>query len=258
MKKKKYKSIYGPVPSWRLGASLGIDPISMQQKVCSFDCLYCQIGTTLALSDKRQLFVKSEDILKELNSLPPVKIDYITFAGAGEPTLAVNLGEMIQDIKKTRKEKIAVISNASLFYREDVRRDLLLADLVVAKLDASNQEILTAINQPIKTSNMENIISGIKAFKLIYKGRLALQIMFIEQNKEQAQAIAAIAKEINPDEVQINTPLRPSKVKPLSKTELDKIEGYFKGLQVVSVYNAEKKMVDSLSDEDTLKRRGKV
>lgn len=257
MKNKKYKYIYGPVPSWRLGASLGIDPLSMKKKVCSFDCLYCQIGPTPELNDKRQLFVKSEDIIKELSLLPPVKIDYITFAGTGEPTLAVNLGEMIRDIKKIRKEKVAVISNATLLYREDVRQDLLAADLVVAKLDAASQDILKAVNQPIETIDMQTIVSGIKEFKRIYKGKLALQIMFIEQNKEHAQAIAKIAKEINPDEVQINTPLRMSKVKPLPEAELDKLEGYFEGLPIVSVYKAEKKMINSISDEDTLKRRGK-
>jgi len=128
----------------------------------------------------------------------------------------------------------------------------------MAKFDAPTQEILTAVNQQIGTINIEHIISGIKMFKEMFKGKLALQIMFIEQNKGYAQDIARIAKEIHPDEVQINTPLRPCKVKPLSKAEIDRIESYFDGLKTVSVYKAERKEIHPLSDRETLKRRGKV
>jgi len=258
MNEKKYKYIYGPVPSWRLGRSLGIDPVSKGRKVCSFDCIYCQIGKTRFLTDERRDFISCEDVIEELDLLPLLKIDYITFSGAGEPTLASNLGEMITAIKKIRKEKIAVITNSSLLHRIDVRDDLLTADLVVAKLDAPMQEIFTTVNGPIETINIEHIISGLKLFRETYRGKLALQIMFVEQNKSYAQEIAQIAREIHPDEVQINTPLRPCKVKPLSETELDRIEVYFQGLKTVSVYKAEKKKVKPISDEDTLKRRGKV
>lgn len=258
MNERKYKYIYGPVPSWRLGSSLGIDPVSTGEKVCSFDCVYCQISKTALLTDKRQIFIRCEDIIKELDSLPPLKIDYITFSGAGEPTLAANLGEMIRTIKKIRQEKTAVISNASLLHREDVREDLLAADLVMAKLDAPTQDILTAVNRPIETIDIERVLSGIKEFKRIYKGKLALQIMFVEQNKNHAQAIARIARQICPDEVQINTPLRPCRAKPLSEAELEGIESYFDGLNHLSVYKAEKKKIKPISDEDTLKRRGKV
>ena len=128
----------------------------------------------------------------------------------------------------------------------------------MAKFDAPTQEILTAVNQPIGTINIEHIISGIKMFKEMFKGRLALQIMFIEQNKGYAQEIARIAKEIHPDEVQINTPLRPCKVRPLPGAEIDRIESYFDGLKTVSVYKAERKEIRPLSDKETLKRRGKV
>jgi len=258
MNNKKYKYIYGPVPSWRLGSSLGIDPVSKGRKICSFDCIYCQIGKTGLLTDERGIFIETRDIIDEVRSLPPLKIDYITFSGAGEPTLAANLGKMIRAIRKIRKENIAVISNASLFHREDVRKDLQLADFVMAKLDAPMQEILTAVNRPVKTISMEQIIAGIKAFKAMFKGRLALQMMFMEQNKGAAQELARLAKEIKPDEVQINTPLRPCKVKPLPEPEIDKIESYFKGLKTISVYKAERKKIRPLSDEETLKRRGKV
>jgi len=258
MNEKHYKYIYGPVPSWRLGSSLGIDPVSKGRKVCSFDCIYCQIGKVGLLTDERGIFINCSDIIDELDSLPPLKIDYITFSGAGEPTLAANLGEMIRGIKQIRKEKVAVISNSSLFYRDDVREDLQSADFVMAKFDAPTQKILTDINKPTKTIDIEKIISGIKALKKSFRGKLALQIMFVKQNMESARDIAQIAKEINPDEVQINTPLRPCRVKPLPEAEIDKIESYFQGLNTISVYKAERKKITPLSDEETLRRRGKV
>jgi len=123
MTKKQYKYIYGPVPSWRLGSSLGIDPLSAKDKICSFDCIYCQIGKTTIHTKKRKVFVSAEQLIEELKSLPPVDIDYITFSGRGEPTLAKNLGEMIAEVKKIRKEPVAVLTNASLLYDKEVRED---------------------------------------------------------------------------------------------------------------------------------------
>ncbi len=259
MIKKKYKYIYGPVSSWRLGSSLGIDPISKKRKICSFDCIYCQIGKTGLLTDKRECFVDTNDIIREIKSLPSsLTIDYITFSGRGEPTLSANLGEMIQAVKQITKQKIAVITNSSLLYKEEVQKDLLLADFIIAKLDAPRQDVLETINHPIKKINFKLILSGIKAFKEIFKSRLALQIMFIEQNKAYAKDIAEIVKKICPDEVQINTPLRPSLVSPLSKSEIDLIESYFDGLKISSPYKVKKKNIQPLSDEDTLRRRGKI
>jgi wyosine [tRNA(Phe)-imidazoG37] synthetase (radical SAM superfamily) len=197
-------------------------------------------------------------LIDELSVLPSLKIDYITFSGKGEPTLASNLGQMIKAIKKIRKEKIAVLTNSSLMYREDVQRDLFLSDFVVAKLDAPLQNIFELVNQPIKDIKLDTVIQAIKEFKSNYSGKLALQIMFVEENKKYALEIAQIAKEINPDEVQINTPLRPCKVKPLPKEDLDEIRKYFEGLKVISVYEAKIKEVTPISTEDTLKRRGKV
>jgi wyosine [tRNA(Phe)-imidazoG37] synthetase (radical SAM superfamily) len=258
MSDKNLKYIFGPVPSWRLGVSLGIDPVSKGRKVCSFDCIYCQLGKAGFYTDERLLSIATMDVMEELATISSLKIDYITFSGACEPTLAENLGEMIRAVKQVRKEKVAVLTNASLMHREDVRKDLSLADLVIAKLDASSQEIFAKINRPVRTINFQKVVSGIKEFRKVYKGRLALQIMFIDQNKTYAKEIAGIAKEINPDEVQINTPLRPCGVKPLSPEEIERISDYFDGLNIVSVYKAERKKVQSISNEETLKRRGKI
>ncbi|MBL7157602.1 MAG: radical SAM protein [Candidatus Omnitrophica bacterium] len=264
MRKKKFRHIYGPVSSWRLGSSLGVDPVYRgKQKVCSFDCIYCQIGRTHVLTGKRKIYIPTAKITREIASLPPVKIDYITFSGAGEPTLAENLGEIIKKIRKIRKEKIAVITNSSLMDKKDVRKDLSLADFVIAKLDAHFKELFKEIARSAKTIRFDKIIKGLKKFSSTYKKKLALQIMFIKANKDYAEEIADLAARIAPDEIQINTPLRPSDIKALSKKEIQKIKKQFaarcgKKINIISVYDAKKKKVKSLSGRATLKRRGKV
>lgn len=259
MRKKNLKYVYGPVPSWRLGSSLGIDPLSLQDKVCTFDCIYCQLGETGSFSLEREVYVPVESLLEEISSLPEIEIDYITFSGRGEPTLAKNLGEMISLVKKLRKEKVAVITNSSLIDREDVVKDLLQADFVMAKLDAFSQESLEVINRPVKQIGFETIFNGIKKFRSVYQGKLALQIMFVEENKNNAKELAELAREIDPDEVQVNTPLRPCGVSPLSKEEIYRIKGYFEGMNTISVYDVNKeKTVRPIGGEDTLKRRGKI
>ena len=261
-----YRYIYGPVSSWRLGRSLGVDPISVQEKICTFDCVYCQLGRTKNFSNERREFVQTKDVIREIKTAPWYSIDYITFSGSGEPTLAENLGAMIKAVKKIRREKIAVITNASLMNRGDVQRELSLADFVLVKLDAASEVSLQAINRPMATTppiNFDSILGGIKGFNSFYKCRLALQIMFSSLNEHQAAQIAQLAKEIGPDEIEINTPLRPCGVEPLSEAILDGIEDQFRdicgaGISIVNVYSAEKKKVSPISGPDTLRRRGKV
>ncbi|MFH1478272.1 MAG: radical SAM protein [Candidatus Omnitrophota bacterium] len=253
-----YKYIYGPVSSWRLGNSLGVDLISKKEKTCTFDCAYCQIGKTEDFLDQRKIFVKTKDVLKEINLVEAGNIDYITFSGKGEPTLASNLGDVIEGIRKIRHEKIAIITNTSLIDRPDVQQDLKLADIVMIKIDACNEDLFLKINRPMKDMRLKNMIEGIKEFRSSYKGKIALQIMFVEDNKKYAQEFAKIAKDISPNEVDINTPLRPSPVKPLSKKGIDLILPYFKGQNAISVYDSYRKPITPLSTKDTLKRRGSL
>ena len=258
MKKRQYKYIYGPVPSWRLGSSLGIDPISAKDKVCSFDCIYCQIGKTTIHTKERKVFVPTELLIEELRSLPPLDIDYITFAGRGEPTLAKNLGEMITEVKQLRKEPIAVLTNASLLSDGKIREDLSQADLVVAKLDAASESVFKKMNVPVEGVILSRVMEGIKKFLIEYSGKLALQIMFVKENEKEAQEIARLARAIGADEIQLNTPLRPCAIKPLSEDRMKEVEKYFEGLNVVSVYKSVRKKVEPVSAKDTLKRRGKI
>jgi len=266
MKPDKFKYIYGPVSSWRLGSSLGIDPLSMDKKICSFDCAYCQIGKTLIKTKERKIYVPTKEIIEEIKSLPPaIPIDYITFSGSGEPTLAGNLAEAIKEIRALRKEKIAVITNSSLMWDKSVRDELALADFVMTKLDAFDQKSLEEINKPLKEIRFEDIYNGILSFRKEHNTKLAVQIMFLKTNKDNFKELAKRAFKINPDEIEINTPLRPCAVKPLSEKEIASIKGYFEELgkkldskaTLLSVYEIKHKKVKSLSAKDTLKRRGK-
>lgn len=255
----RFKYIYGPVPSWRVGSSLGVDLLSQKDKICSFDCIYCQLGKTDILTKERKVYVSEDLIIKEIDLLPDdINIDYITISGRGEPTLALNLGKTVKAIKKVRDEKIAVITNSTLINQKDVQDELSWADLVMAKLDAGSQETFLKINRPYKDIKFDTVIDGLKNFKRIFEGKFAIQVMFIKENIKQAKEIAEIAREINPDEVQINTPLRPCGASPLNIEELSRIKDFFTGLNVISVYESHKKDVKPISHKDTLKRRGKI
>ncbi|MCM8792034.1 MAG: radical SAM protein [Candidatus Omnitrophica bacterium] len=257
---KKFKYIYGPVFSWRLKSSLGIDLVSLQKKMCNFNCIYCQLGPTKRYTTERKIYVPLKELIKELERLPEIKIDYITFSGSGEPTLARNLGEVIKTIKKIRKEKIAVLTNSSLMDKEEVRKDLSLADFVIAKLDAYSPDSLQKINSPHGKIEFAGILDGMIKFKKEYKTRLALRIMFIDKNKDNVNKFIYLTNSIKPDEVQINTPLRTCNIKPLSREEVFKIKEIFvsacKEVEIVSVYDKRLfKEVVPLNEEDTLKRR---
>lgn len=261
MSEKKFNYVYGPVSSWRLGRSLGIDPISHKDKVCSFDCVYCQLGKTDVFQSEREVFVTTENLLEEIKGFPSSELDFITFSGAGEPTLAKNLGEMIREIKKIRKEKIAVITNSSLIDREDVRQDLLQADLVLAKLDASFHELFQRVSRPVAQINFDRMVDGLIEFRKNYKGKLALQMMFITANQRYTGEMAEVASRIQPDEIQINTPLRLSGVSPLSERELRSVTNYFKSyfgdkIKIWDVYETKRQEVKPVNEEDTLRRHG--
>ena len=253
------KTVYGPVPSWRLGRSLGVDPVCAERKTCSFDCIYCQLGKTKVMTSERKEFVKTDRILSDLKEiLPRVEADIITFSGTAEPTLAKNLGEIADGIRPLTDLPLAILTNSSLMGRRDVIEDLLKFDVVVAKLDAPNSELFEKINRPAPGITFDSVVKGIKAFNKASGrrlGRLALQMMFIEANKSYATEMADLVRELKPDEVQINTPLRPCAVKPLSRVEIAWIAAHFKGPKVISVYDAKRQTVDVDDIDEVHKRR---
>jgi wyosine [tRNA(Phe)-imidazoG37] synthetase (radical SAM superfamily) len=248
------KTVYGPVPSWRLGKSLGIDPVC--EKTCSFDCVYCQLGGTENKKIERKKFVEEKKVEEELQqALQKIKPDVVTFSGMGEPTLALNLAEILDTVKKKAVQPVAVLTNSSLLSLEGVRKDLQGFDLVCAKLDACNSRLFEEINRPAKGIAFEQTLAGIKKFRKEFSGKLALQMMFVAQNKEKAREMASLAMEIKPDMVQINTPLRKCPVRPLSRKELGLIKKEFKGLNAISVYDAEMPDAKALDLQETLQRR---
>jgi len=249
------KTIYGPVASWRLGRSLGIDPICREKKVCSFDCIYCQLGSEKKIN-KRKKIVDIQKLKRDLCQIQIPEADVITLSGTGEPTLASNLGEIIDYLEKSFDLPIAILTNSSLLSDEKVRAELYGLDIVVAKLDAPNQEIFERINRPHRRINFEKTLDGINTFRENYKGKFSLQIMFIDENKGYVEEMVRLAEKIDPDEIQINTPLRPSPIEPLSRKEIEKIKNAFGNLKnVISVYEAERPKVFPIDLEEIHKRK---
>jgi wyosine [tRNA(Phe)-imidazoG37] synthetase (radical SAM superfamily) len=173
----------------------------------------------------------------------------------GEPTLAKNMNEAIKIIKELTDLPLAILTNSSLMYDKNVQNDLKKLDIIVAKLDAPNQELFQKISHPAEGITFEQTLRGIKELRRDFRGKFALQIMFMGENKNYAHELAKLAREIQPDEVQINTPLRPCNVKPLLKGELDEIEKKFIRLNTISVYHSPKPMTDPLDKLELIKRR---
>jgi wyosine [tRNA(Phe)-imidazoG37] synthetase (radical SAM superfamily) len=248
--------IYGPVSSWRLGKSLGIDLLSTKGKTCSFDCVYCQLGMTVHPEVERKEFVSLDRLARELKAAEGTAADYATFSGMGEPSLASNLGEAISLVKSALKLPVAVLTNSSLIPKEDVRRELALADVVVAKVDAPTEELFRKINRPIRSQTLAEILKALQLFREEYHGKLALQMMFLEANRDYAAGMAKIAEQLSPDEVQINTPLRPCGVTPLTAKEVAAIAREFSSFQnLFTVYGALKLEVMPFDLAETLRRR---
>ena len=254
-----FKHIYGPVYSWRLGYSLGVDPLTVKSKICNYDCTYCQLGRSSDLTTERQNFISTTAILEEIRELPAdVPVDVITFSGRGEPTLAKNLGEMIRAIQDEFKKKVAVITNSALLDDEDVVKDLQMADIVLTKLDSGDQISFEAVDKPAGVYSHQKIVEGIKNFRQLYQGHLALQMMFVESNQDKGKQMAEIAREIGADEIQINTPLRSCPDHPLPEEKLNEIKSYFDGLPAYTVYEKEKKELESARDPEAVKRHGRT
>ena len=207
--------VFGPIPSRRLGRSLGINNIP--PKVCSYSCIYCQIGATDSMSIKRKEYFLPEDIffevsekVKQLQSTGE-RIDYLTFVPDGEPTLDINLGKTI-DLLKPLGIKIAVITNSSLLWDEEVQKDLLKADWVSVKIDTADDIIWHKIDRPNGKLELEEIISGIKTFASSFKGMLVTETMLVKEmndNIESLRKTAQVISELNPYKAYILIPTRP-------------------------------------------------
>jgi wyosine [tRNA(Phe)-imidazoG37] synthetase (radical SAM superfamily) len=255
-------TVYGPVLSWRLGRSLGIDAVP-PPKTCTFDCIYCQLGRTFhRVSGPVEARVGKEDVLRDvkraLDLLDPSSVDYVTFSGSGEPTLNPKLGDMIEGLKRLTTKPVAVLTNASLVDRGDVRDNLAKADLVIAKLDAPNQPLLEAINRPAEGILHRDIMEGLVKLGGEMSGELALQMMFLESKEggvtnagnEAVEGLIRLVEEIEPDEVQVNTPTRPPSegyVLAIERNRIESIAERFrasvKNARIVSRYEEKARVV---------------
>jgi wyosine [tRNA(Phe)-imidazoG37] synthetase (radical SAM superfamily) len=225
--------VFGPVPSRRLGFSLGVDIIP--RKYCNFDCIYCQIGKTTHKNVTRKKFFEVEEVVKEIVDTIQFaeKVDFVTFSGSGEPTLNENLGAMIKEVKKSVNTPIAVITNSSSLGIEEVRNDLFNADVVLPSLDAASDEVFKSINRPQANLELTFIIEGIKSLKKDYKGRIWLEIMLIKgvnDTPDELQKLRFILNDLKVDKIHLNTVTRPPSEKnagPLNRKELEKIKIFF-------------------------------
>jgi wyosine [tRNA(Phe)-imidazoG37] synthetase (radical SAM superfamily) len=225
-----YKYLFGPVPSRRLGISLGVDLVP--KKVCTLNCVYCEVGKTTNLTLHRDEYISYTEVVKELthyfkNNPDP---DFITFSGSGEPTLNSRLGDVLQFIKKQKPNiPIAVLTNGTLMYDKKVRDELLDADVVLPSLDSALDLSFKRINRPEKHLDLNEIIQGLVDFRKEFKGKIWLEIFILPEynnTQEDYNALKNAIEKLTPDSVQLNTLDRPGVVAnlhPSTKDELQEI-----------------------------------
>jgi wyosine [tRNA(Phe)-imidazoG37] synthetase (radical SAM superfamily) len=226
--------IYGPVKSRRLGSSLGITVTPC--KVCSFGCVYCQLGRTTLQTLEIKEYIKAEEIIRELNfwlqnnAEAAQVLNYITFSGSGEPTLNSQIGHLIAEIKKITPVPVAVITNASLLSNPQVRRSIGLADLIIPSLDAATPEVFARVNRPHESLKLAEIIQGLISLRKEFSGKIWLEVMLvrgINDDLRQIKKLNQIIEEIKPQKIQINSPVRSTSepnILAVDKTKLEKIK----------------------------------
>jgi wyosine [tRNA(Phe)-imidazoG37] synthetase (radical SAM superfamily) len=211
--KIRYRYLFGPVASRRLGRSLGVDLVPL--KTCTFDCVYCQLGPASSKTVTRDEYVPAEDVLAELRMKlhDGPKPDYITLSGSGEPTLHTGLGEIIESIHEMTDVPVAVLTNGSLLYQQEVRAACCLADLVAPSLDAPNDELFQRINRPHPEMTFDRLIDGLTTFRDEFAGALWLEVFLIDGLNTSHEALYEFKRlfdRIRPDRIQINTAVRPT------------------------------------------------
>jgi len=243
-----YKYLFGPVPSRRLGISLGIDLVP--KKVCSLNCVYCEVGKTTNLTLERKEYVEYNKIIKELKDYfsDNPDPDYITFSGSGEPTLNFRIADVLEFIKKNKPDiPVAVLTNGTLLYDPWVRKDILNADVVLPSFDAATDRAFRKINRPQKKLTIDNYIQGLIDFRKEYKGKIWLEIFILPGYNDSKLELVELKKailKINPDSVQLNTLDRPGTIhglKGATYEELQKIVDFWKLDNVEIIKSASKR-----------------
>ncbi len=202
--------IFGPVPSRRLGRSLGVDLVPF--KTCSYDCIYCQLGRTTNKTTQRKEWVPLDEVVAELRTKLSSAPDYITLSGSGEPTLYSRTGELIDRIKGMTDIPVAVLTNGSLLWKADVRSQLMNADLVVPSLDAGDEGMFRAVNRPHEDISFEKMLQGLIDFRREFQGQYWLEVFLLAGHNvitAEVEKLANCVSRIKPDRLQLNTATRP-------------------------------------------------
>ena len=258
--------IYGPVPSRRLGRSLGVDIVPY--KVCTLDCVYCQLGRTTERTTARRAFGDVGQILAELDArlADGVDADYITIGGSGEPTLNSQLGAVVSGVRRITDVPTAILTNGTLLYDPAVRTDCALADVVLPSLDAADDATFNSVNRPSGDISIENVVSGLCAFRDMFRGRIWLEVLFVEginTSDEQVEKLHRAIERINPDKVHVNTVVRPPAdrgVKAVDPSKLAQIAALlWPGAEVIAEHE-DRRRISTVSHEradvlSMLKRR---
>ena len=219
--------IYGPVPSRRLGFSLGVDLVPA--KICSYDCIYCQIGPTARTITARKPYIPAKTVIDEVAAFLKTHPapDYITLGGSGEPTLNSDIGRIIKAIKAQTPVPVAVLTNGSLLCDPDIRDDLRHADVVLPSFDACDPEMFARINRPHADIGFTAMAEGLIAFRQSYPGPIWLEIFFVEginTTDAHARTFAQWIEKIWPDKVHLNTAVRPTAQKDLAAVAFSDLE----------------------------------
>ncbi len=230
---KKYKYLFGPVPSRRFGRSLGVD--LTPYKTCNFDCIFCQLGQTTAKTMERREYVPVQEVLEELDDWikSSGEADYITLAGSGEPTLHSRFGEVIEFIRNTSDIPIALLTNGALLGNADVRTAASKANVVKISLSAGNPDSFNYINRPHPDLSFAQVVDGMKTFREEFSGELWLEVFMlwgVNSTQKEVSQIAELAQSIRPDRIQLNTAVRPPAegfVRPMPKEKLEQMADYF-------------------------------
>ena len=239
--KKEY--VFGPVPSRRLGRSLGVDLVPY--KTCSYDCIYCQLGPTTHKTIERKEWLPLDIIIEQLKEKLSLKPDYITLSGSGEPTLYSQCEQLIQTIKHMADIPVAVLTNGSLLWMPEVRKSLMDADVVIPSLDAGSETLFETINRPHSEISFKMMLYGLIAFRRQYKGHYWLEVMLVNElstTDEEIRNLRAAIERIQPDKVQINTVTRPPAetfAKPIPRLQLERLAGQiWDNAEIITEYTA--------------------
>jgi wyosine [tRNA(Phe)-imidazoG37] synthetase (radical SAM superfamily) len=260
------KYTFGPVPSRRLGLSLGVDVIP--NKLCSLDCVYCEVGVTDKRGLARKEYLPANEILAEVKEVIAEypNLDHITISGSGEPTLNSKIGDIIRGIKQMTKVPVAVLTNGTLLNLPEVRRDLMDADIVSPSLDAVSADIFEKVDRPNPKLRINAVIDGIKAFRQEYQGRMWIEILFVKgmnDHDEEVFKMKQVLDEIQPEKVHLNTVIRPPAyaiAQPVGENRLKEIQKILGNRsEIVGIFKETHKTQEHTIDEQAilalLKRR---